>query len=85
MEEGQGARSGRFLPCLPLTHSLCLIDAERVLSSSGSGILALWYDMNDMERGAVVGGSILLFIILISTCHAHQSDRRRANARNVSL
>ena len=41
MEEGQGARSGRFLPCLPLTHSLCLIDAERVVSSSGSGILAL--------------------------------------------
>ena len=80
MEEGQGARSGIFLPCLPLTHSLCLIDAEPVVSSSGSG-----YDMKDMEGGAVVGGSILLFIILISTCHARQSDRRRANARNVSL
>ena len=60
MEEGQGARSGRFLPHLPLTHFLCLIKAERVLSFSGSGIFAWWYDM---KRGTMVKGFILVLII----------------------
>lgn len=47
---------------------LPVIDGNLPINTNACGILALWYDMNDIERGAVVGGSILLLIILISCC-----------------
>lgn len=47
---------------------LPVIDGNLPINTNACGILALWYNMNDMERGAVVGGSILVLIILISTC-----------------
>lgn len=47
---------------------LPVIDGKLPINTNACGILALWYDMNDIERGAVVGGSILLLIIFISCC-----------------
>lgn len=45
-----------------------VLDGDLPISTDDCGVFGWWYDLNDIEKAAVIGGPILLIIIIACCC-----------------